>query len=310
MGQQGLRELLHLAGSDQALHEHLVQNLVVLECPDALVLAEDGQEARALRARRRQNGARDSAPQQLQQVGIADLPSEGLLGQVAVLRGGVQELSLAVQDARVADPVAERERLVVHLVHHHRRAGAEGVGSHGVVILEIQLCDLDVLLCLLQGSSTSRPRLEVDGRQTLRSFGPVALGLEDLAKELPDDEVLLLKGDDASSEPLQRVQTQLAQLVVFELVHLLSYLLQNGPREEGEGGLLGEHAVHQVLQLRDVVLSHQRPHKLGELLHPPAGICGGAHDPRQDLEDAAARHRGAASAQSFCSTRRACALRA
>ena len=87
-----------------------------------------------------------------------------------------------------------------------------------------KLCQVHVLLCFLLGRSAATASFQVDGRQELRSLGPILLCLEDLAQQLPDDKVFLFKGHYTAPELLKGVEAKFLDFEILELLHLLGHL--------------------------------------------------------------------------------------
>mmetsp|Transcript_38473 Transcript_38473/g.99932 ORF Transcript_38473/g.99932 Transcript_38473/m.99932 type:complete len:424 (-) Transcript_38473:205-1476(-) len=252
---QRLRKRLHLRRPQDALQVNLLQEGEDRQPRAALVLVQRGEHAGALRARGREDGARDGRRQRLLEFALvhhlARHPQRLQLAQLVVARGGVQEAALGVQDARVADLVLQLQRLVLAAGHQEVGLLDEHLRVDGVVVLEVEHRDLDVFAQLVRRVRAARAAVEVDARQHLRRLGPVLARLQHLRQLLPDCRHRVLEAHNARLDLLQRV-----------LCHLLVRLCRQGldaRRKQVEHlsphhqwHVLRQHVVHEALEvLRD-----------------------------------------------------------
>mmetsp|Transcript_33266 Transcript_33266/g.82365 ORF Transcript_33266/g.82365 Transcript_33266/m.82365 type:complete len:289 (+) Transcript_33266:169-1035(+) len=146
---QSLCEFGHFCASYDAFVEHLLEHTVALQLGHTVVLHQNGEEARPLRASRCQDGACAGILEELLQVLLIDLQVVEVQRQVIVPVCCELELTLRVHNAGIRHFVSEVETDVVHLVDDHRRTSAVGLGRHGILVFEEELGYLDILLGLL-----------------------------------------------------------------------------------------------------------------------------------------------------------------
>jgi len=126
--------------------------------------------------------------------------------------------------------VQQTQRRLGLLRDQQRGAVDRALGADGLVVLEIELRDLDVLFDLVVVVKHADARVERDARKHRRRLRPVLLLLVDRCELLADHRHLLLEGDDARPDLLEREEADLLALLGSERAHRLGEPEQHLPR--------------------------------------------------------------------------------